>query len=402
MAPHPGSLSPRYSRLPVQQRGERGHSNSNVSGSLKQGAFAAGRSGCSFVVLFLAASSPVLAHDPGLSALALRVDKSELIATLTLARADAEALVPLEANRDGRVRQEEFEKSRPELERVATVGIAVELNGRDVKPAKVSAQLDPSDAVQVELSFSMPPGARLAVRSVLLASLPRGHRQYASLRDSQGRVFREKMLDANNAVFEVPLAQATSTAESPRSFGQFLLLGVEHIATGYDHLAFLLGLLIVGGRFRAVVKIITSFTLAHSLTLALATLEMIRLPSSVVEPLIAASIVYVGIENVFRRDLDWRWLLAFAFGLIHGCGFASALREVGIGTNWAAVAVPLFSFNLGVELGQLTLAAMVLPIVWRLQQRASFAPRYVPAFSALIALAGACWLAQRLLPLLAH
>src|SRR5437773_1831150 len=91
---------------------ERGHSNSNVSGSLKQGAFAAGRSGCSFVVLFLAASSPVLAHDPGLSALALRVDKSELIATLTLARADAEALVPLEANRDGRVRQEEFEKSR--------------------------------------------------------------------------------------------------------------------------------------------------------------------------------------------------------------------------------------------------------------------------------------------------
>ena len=89
-------------------------------------------------MLFLFASSPVLAHDPGLSALALRVDKSELIATLTLARADAEALVPLEANR-GRVHQEEFEKSRPELERVATGGIAVELNGRDVKPAKVSA-----------------------------------------------------------------------------------------------------------------------------------------------------------------------------------------------------------------------------------------------------------------------
>src|SRR5207248_3078790 len=120
------------------------------------------------------------------------------------------------------------------------------------------------------------------------------------------------------------------------------------IWTGCDHLCFLFGLLVVGGRFLSSAKIITSFTVAHSLTLALATFNVVSLPSRIVEPLIAASIVYVGVENLFRRDLDKRWLLAFGFGLVHGLGFASALREAGIGAdNGAGVVVPLVSFNLG-------------------------------------------------------
>ena len=119
-----------------------------------------------------------------------------------------------------------------------------------------------------------------------------------------------------------------------------------------------------------------------------------------VEPLIAASIMYVGIENIIRRDLDRRWLLAFAFGLVHGCGFASVLRELGIGADGTGVAAPLLSFNLGVELGQLALAALVLPVIWRLKRRESYQLRYAPACSLSVALAGAYWLAERLMPFL--
>ena len=112
--------------------------------------------------------------------------------------------------------------------------------------------------------------------------------------------------------------------------------------------------------------------------------------------------MYVGIENIIRRDLDRRWLLAFVFGLIHGCGFASVLCELGIGTNGIAVAAPLLSFNLGVELGQLVLAALMLPVIWKLKRRESYQLRYVPTCSLLVALAGACWLAERVLPMLAR
>jgi hydrogenase/urease accessory protein HupE len=208
----------------------------------------------------------------------------------------------------------------------------------------------------------------------------------------------ERVLSGHDDLLEVPLAADGAVSEhSPRTFKEFLILGVEHIVTGYDHLVFLLGLLIVGGSFRAAVKVITSFTVAHSLTLALATLDLIRIPSKIVEPLIAVSIMYVGIENLFRRDLDKRWLLAFGFGLIHGCGFATVLKDLGVGAQGSGVAMPLFSFNLGVEVGQVVIATIVLPCIWKLKERPSFQPRYVPACSVLIALAGAYWFVERVL-----
>jgi hydrogenase/urease accessory protein HupE len=172
---------------------------------------------------------------------------------------------------------------------------------------------------------------------------------------------------------------------------------VEHILTGYDHLVFLLGLIIAGAGFRAVAKIITSFTLAHSITLALATLDVVRISPGLVEPLIAASIVYVGLENIFRRDLRWRWLLTFGFGLVHGFGFASVLKELGIGAGGVSTAVPLVSFNLGVEMGQIAIAALALPLIWKFRERPSFVVRYAPACSVLITLAGAFWFIERTL-----
>ena len=179
----------------------------------------------------------------------------------------------------------------------------------------------------------------------------------------------------------------------------FVRLGVEHIWTGYDHLLFLFALLAVCASFRASVRVISCFTLGHSLTLVLATLDWVNVPARFAEPLIAASIVYVGVENLVRRGSEprGRGALTFGFGLIHGFGFASVLRELGVGVNGSGLALPLFSFNLGVELGQIAIAAVVLPLLWQLRKQEWFLRRGVPAISALVALAGLYWLVARTL-----
>jgi hypothetical protein len=123
----------------------------------------------------------------------------------------------------------------------------------------------------------------------------------------------------------------------------------------------------------------------------------LTLPPRVVEPLIAASIVFVGVENLLRRDEPrWRWLLTLAFGLVHGFGFAGALKEARLGSAGSSLVVPLFSFNLGVELGQVAVAALVLPLLWKLRGLPAFQKYGQGVISALIAAAGAYWLLTRL------
>jgi hydrogenase/urease accessory protein HupE len=132
-------------------------------------------------------------------------------------------------------------------------------------------------------------------------------------------------------------------------------------------------------------------------SLALATLEIVNLPARLVEPAIAASIVFVGVENIWRRGSEppARWALTFAFGLIHGFGFASVLRDLGVARSSEGVFMPLFSFNLGVEIGQVAIAVAVLPIIWQLRKNERFVRRGVPVLSALIAVAGAYWFCER-------
>jgi hydrogenase/urease accessory protein HupE len=174
----------------------------------------------------------------------------------------------------------------------------------------------------------------------------------------------------------------------------FVALGLGHILTGWDHLLFLAALLLRGGRFGSILKIITAFTLAHSVTLAAAVLGLASLPPRAVEPVIAASIVWVAVENV-RRDQapPRRWLVGFAFGLVHGFGFASALQELSL-PSWP-LAKALIQFNLGVEAGQALVVAAVLPVlIWL--RRASWEPRAVRAASVCLAVAGSVWFVQRL------
>ena len=336
------------------------------------------------------------AHDPGLSTAVLQFGEEELSADLTFARPDIETIVPIDVDRDGGVSPAEWAAAQPRLESLVRDLLDVRVDDRPLAPSAGTVRLDESNAVHFHLGFPALAGLRIAVRSPLIARLSLGHRQYLTMRDLQGNPHGERLLDARQNLLEVPVPRPGPSQARWRSVPQFLTLGVEHILTGYDHLAFLLALLLVGESLGYTLKIITSFTVAHSITLGLATVQAIQIAPRISEPLIALSILYVGLENVFRRHLDWRWMLTFVFGLVHGLGFATALRELGVGSNGGGVIVPLVSFNLGVEIGQLAIAAVVLPMIWRLRNQPRFVARYAPACSILIAIAGGHWLIQRM------
>lgn len=209
------------------------------------------------------------------------------------------------------------------------------------------------------------------------------------------------MLSANDNSFQINLPArtlSTATQSNSHSFLEFLKLGIEHILSGYDHLLFLFALMVVCRDLRSILTVITCFTIAHSITLGLATLDIVRLPGRIVEPLIAASIAYVGMENLIRGDSPkGRTLIAFSFGLVHGLGFADALQELGITSGQFGIVVPLVGFNLGVEVGQLSVAAIVLPILRQLRRNPSFVHQWVPVCSVAVALAGSYWMVERIM-----
>ena len=348
------------------------------------------------LALSLVAGGLARAHDPGLSVASAQWVGGTLSIHLAMARSDAEQLIPIDANHDGRVTDGELRAALPRLQTVGRQAFEVTTCGQALAPADITVRLDRRDGVQFQIPFQGVTTGSLRVQATLLDKLPRGHRQFFCLRDRDQKPLGERMLDAGRAVFTAELAENPSLAGQPHSFREFLGLGVAHIATGYDHLLFLLGLLLIGGSLRAALQIITSFTLAHSITLALATLNLINIPPKIIEPLIAASIVFVGLQNILASGVEKRWLLTFGFGLIHGCGFASALRDLGIGAGGSSIAVPLVSFNLGVELGQLAIASLALPLIWKWQSAPVFVRRFVPIGSGMIVLAGGYWLIERI------
>ncbi|PYM57157.1 MAG: hypothetical protein DMD77_13100, partial [Candidatus Rokuibacteriota bacterium] len=164
--------------------------------------------------------------------------------------------------------------------------------------------------------------------------------------------------------------------------------------TGYDHLLFLVALLLRGGRLVSVLKIITAFTVAHSVTLALAVFGLVTIPDRVVEPVIAASIVWVALENLLLRSApSQRWLVSFLFGLVHGFGFASAIDTLALPR--ARLALALLGFNLGVEAGQAIVVVFLLPLLlW--MRRSMWEPWMMRVASLAVALVGTAWLVQRL------
>jgi hypothetical protein len=200
---------------------------------------------------------------------------------------------------------------------------------------------------------------------------------------------------ATNAVETVtqrpPPTRRASEETAASRLARFLKLGVEHIFLGYDHILFLLGLIIVG-KFWDLVRVVTSFTVAHTITLILATLELVSLPGALIETGIALTIVYVAAENLWKKEPKHRWLLTFAFGLVHGFGFANVLRELGLPQT--GLMQSLLAFNLGVELGQLVIVAALWPLLWWMNQQA-WSAKAKTGVSALLLAFGALWFVER-------
>ncbi|MED4225477.1 HupE/UreJ family protein [Neobacillus cucumis] len=185
-----------------------------------------------------------------------------------------------------------------------------------------------------------------------------------------------------------PAEKATST-----SWFSFFKLGMLHILTGYDHLLFLLALLLRKQTFKQYAAIVTSFTIAHSISLSLAVLGWVTLPSRFVEAAIAFSICYVALENIFRKEIRFRWSLTFLFGLIHGLGFAAVLKEMAIPKSHLAVA--LLNFNLGIEAVQLSIVLLLLPLLSYLYKLRHSGKIVIYGSYAIVAL-GAIWLFERI------
>lgn len=338
------------------------------------------------------------AHDPGLSSVQLALRANQIEAVLVFARADIDALVPLDQN--PAASSPKVLPRRARLEMLALSALEIAIDGQRVPASRPRTSVDGNNNVEFDLVFPVAPRGRLFVRSAILSNLAFGHRQFVSVHGATNELLEEHLLSAKFDSFEMEPAAQIGNKESvsrQNSFGAFLTLGVKHILLGYDHLLFLFALLIVCDRFRAVVKIVTCFTLAHSLTLALATLDVVQIPGRIVEPVIAASIVYVSLENIFRRDaLRWRWLLTFVFGLIHGFGFATVLREMGVASSGREVVVPLVAFNLGVELGQVGLASIFLPCFWQIKTLPVFQKRWITVASMCVAMLGTYWFVERI------
>jgi hydrogenase/urease accessory protein HupE len=351
----------------------------------------------SFVILAFKAE----AHDPGLSSANVTVGDQQIDVLLGFAEKDVESMLAGRINPADLHPSEDFAAIQPEIELLAAEEFSLFWDKQRAVPDQISARRKDTQNIEISLRFQRPGSQQVRFVSTLIDRLPLGHREFLSVKMTSQFSLGEAMLSADDNSLQIKLPAITGSSvasNESHSFFAFLKLGIEHILTGYDHLLFLFALMVVCRDIRSIFTVITCFTIAHSITLALATLDIVRLPGRIVEPLIAASIAYVGIENLVRGEMPkWRGLITFSFGLVHGLGFADALREFGIGSGGLGIVLPLVGFNVGVEVGQLSVAAVVLPILWQLRKNPLFVRQWIPVCSAFVALAGGYWMVERII-----
>lgn len=239
----------------------------------------------------------------------------------------------------------------------------------------------------INLAYNMDKPEKLVVEyNMFLDDSDPSHANFASIKMNGEQ--QEKILSFESREIEIGEVSFLQTTQ------QFIVLGLEHIFTGYDHILFVISLLIGAKTIRHIFTLVTAFTIAHSITLALATFEIILLPSRFVESAIALSIVYIALINIFNKDSKPQPWLAFGFGLIHGFGFAGILSEMKLDTNHMAAS--LFSFNIGIEIGQLIIVSIAFPIILWIKKIPLKPIKWViPSTSIAILAFGLVWFIQR-------
>ena len=315
---------------------------------------------CSLLaVLALLASQTVFAHSGDATGFAsIAIDGSSVIYRLT----------PTVAGTDD-----------AKLVRLMREKITVTADGQACSPSE-------PNGMEVEYVCQAAPN-HLAIRDDMADELGEKHHIIAVLTWSGGSS------SLNFSATEREASVTLKGAEQPKGAASFFLLGVEHIATGYDHLLFLLALILCGGNLVQLLKIITAFTLAHSITLGAAALDIVTLPSVFVEAVIALSIAYVGFENLFPRfAVSRRWTISFLFGLVHGFGFSSVLKEIGLPKD--SLLLSLLNFNLGVEAGQLVAVLIIVPLLIQLR-KTQWEEKTIRALSAIVVVVGLALFVER-------
>jgi len=331
------------------------------------------------------------AHAIGLSRGEYRVEGEVVRAKYVFAGTELATTLPeIDADGDGTLSPTELEHGRTAVEQSIVQGTLVRADGSDCEPKLEEVAAEENDAVEIRASFFCGHAPRvLSINCRFIERFSAGHRHMATLSGDGNETSFMLVPARKEARMELDAATRPTT-----NFGAMVWMGMTHIWTGYDHIAFLLGLLLLGGRVRTLVGLISAFTVAHSITLALAVTRTVSVRPSFVEPAIALSIAYVGLENLTVPNPSRRWRITFPFGLIHGFGFSAALTELDLPR--AQIPKALFAFNLGVEIGQLAIVAVLLPLILWARRHKAFTKWGVSGISLALVVAGCAWFGLRI------
>ncbi len=359
------------------------------------------------VIALLFLTVPAWAHKPSDSYLALSVQHERIVGQWDIALRDLDNAIGLDSDGDGQIIWGEVRQKHNEISTYALSRLILS-TGTETCRIEVLEQLidDHTDGVYSVLRFRADCGQ--AVQNLqadyrLLFDIDAQHKGLLQL--TQGG-------QTSTAIFsrETPFRAFSITERSLWDESrQFIHEGIWHIWLGFDHVLFLLALLLPAvlvrteGTWQAadefsavswnVVSIVTAFTVAHSLTLSLATLDVVRLPSRLVESTIAASVVLAGLGNLYPMMTSRRWMVAFAFGLIHGFGFAAVLTDLGLPQD--SLLLSLVSFNVGVELGQLAIVAAFLPLAYLIRRSWSYQRLILTGGSLVVIAIAFAWFTER-------
>ena len=355
-------------------------------------------------LLFSINSTTILAHDPGLSMVDLDLSDDKLAAHITYAKKDIEQFIQLDKDQKDGVSIAEFAQAKAELEQFIAAAIEFTSAENTIHAITTDLRLDKSDAVHFRLEFLPVAETELTIHSRMIDKFALGHRQFVKVKTAQGLI-SSQILSARKALFKVNLPRPDLSG----IFNNFVFEGIWHIWIGFDHILFVITLLLPAvlvlkqGRwypgdnlqqtFKQTVKVISAFTIAHSLTLALTVFNVITLPAQAVESIIAASVIVAACNNIFKWVKGRLWMLAFIFGLIHGMGFAAVLQELGLRSKTQALA--LIAFNLGVELGQVAIITVVLPSLYFFRKQRFYKPVLIQSGSWAIVVVATIWLFER-------
>jgi hypothetical protein len=363
--------------------------------------------------LLAALAGPAAAHKPSDSYLSLQAAGTGFTGRWDIALRDLDLALGLDADGDGRITWGELRARHADIAALAGASLALQADGQPCTLAVGTQQVD----THTDGAYSVLPLVVTCPRAPAVLTI--GYRLFADIDPQHRGLLNLAAGGASRSAVLVPAAppQRFTLAEVSRwrQFVDFAADGVWHIWIGFDHILFLLSLLLPavgtwvlrpgGGRpvwqpvprlsvaGWEVLRIVTAFTLAHSVTLSLATLGWVALPSRLVEATIAASVVLAALNNVWPLFQGRRWAVAFGFGLIHGFGFASVLADLGLPQQ--ALALALLGFNLGVEAGQLAIVAVFLPWAFALRRGVFYRRWVLTGGSLAIAALAALWFVER-------